>query len=444
MKETLINNFLRISKIPRKSGWEDKIANFFVDVAKSNNFYYFKDENNNVLIKKKGNIDSLPIAFQAHLDMVCVKNKDSSHNFETEGIDVLIDGDKVTAKDTSLGADQGVGLAMMLTIMEDDSLVHPDLEFLFTVEEETTFKGAVTFPYDKVESKRLINLDYAKDDAVVIGSDGDILNEYSIQGNLIENDLPSYKISIDNFPGGNSGDNIELSTNNAITSMAKILKGKEVLLKSINGGTFENDLAQSCEVIINTNLDIENLFQGFKAKIEKSSNIYTFSKEITENIIDEILDLKCGYISYNSASGNIGVIKTNDEEVKIYYIVRSIDEVELEEISNQSKALCNNFKVNEIYRDCVWKVNRDSDLLNKYKALYFSKYNEYPKEEIGHGGTECSSIKKRIDGLDLISIGANMENFHTVSEITYINSWIKVYELLVELIKTSSRNSSED
>lgn len=435
MRETLINNFLRISKIPRESGHEEKIADFFVNVAKENNLYYFKDENNNVLIKKKGNINSKPIALQAHLDMVCVKSKDSKHNFETDGIEVLIDGDIVTAKDTTLGADQGVGLAMLLTIMENSNIKHPDLEFIFTVEEETTFKGAVTYPYDKVESKRLINLDYAKDDAVVNGSDGDILNEYTIRGKIIENNLPSYRILIDNFPGGNSGENIELSSKNAITTMARMLKDKDILLKNINGGTFENDLATYCEVIINTDLNVEKIFKDLTSKIEKVDNKYCFSKEDTRNIINEILDLKCGYISNNNASGNLGVIRTEDKKVQIYYIVRSIDEDELEEISDKSKKLNNNFQVNEIYKDSVWKINTESNLFNKYKDLYFSKFNEYPKEEVGHGGTECSSIKKRIDGLDIISIGANMEKIHTIEETTYISSWLKTFDLLIKFIE---------
>ena len=435
MRETLLNNFLRISKIPRESGHESKIADFFVNVAKENNLYYFKDENNNVLIKKKGNVDSKPIALQAHLDMVCVKSKDSNHNFENDGIEVIIDGDKVTAKDTSLGADQGVGLSIMLTIMEDNTLKHPDLEFLFTTEEETTFNGAVTFPYDKVESKRLVNLDYDKDNVVVNGSDGDILNEYSTKGKIIENNLPSYKILIDSFPGGNSGENIELSSYNAITTMARILKNKDILLKSINGGTFENDLATYCEVIINTNIDVEKIFQDLSAKIEKVDNKYCFSGEDTSNIISEILDLKCGYIS-GTASGNIGMIRTKDNEVKINYIVRSINQVELEDISNKSKALNNNFQVDEIYRDSIWKVNKESELLNKYKDLYFNKFNKYPKEKIGHGGTECSSIKKRIDELDIISIGANMENIHTTAETTYISSWLKTYDLLIKFIES--------
>ena len=435
MRETLIKNFLKISKIPRESGYEEKIADFFVNVAKENNLYYFKDENNNVLIKKKGNINSKPIALQAHLDMVCVKNKDSNHDFKSDGIEVIIDGDKVTAKDTSLGADQGVGLAIMLTIMEDNSLKHPDLEFLFTTEEETTFNGAITFPYSKVESKRLINLDNSKDDSIFIGADGDVCNEYVYNGKLIENDLPSYKILIDGFPGGNSGEDVNLSENNAITTIANLLIYKDIFIKSIDGGTSENDLATFCEVVINTNINVNDIFKGLNATIDKTDNKISFSKEDTKNILNEILDLKCGYISKNMASANLGLIKTSSNEVNIYYTLRSIDENELEMINNKSKNLNNNFKVNEVYTDSIWKVDYESELLKEYKKLYFKEYSKYPIEEICHGGNECSSIKKRINGLDIISIGSIIKKYHTVNEVTFISSWIKIFDLLMKFLE---------
>ncbi len=436
MKETLIKNFLRISKIPRESGHEQKIADFFVNIAKENNLYYFKDENNNVLIKKKGNINSEPIALQAHLDMVCVKSKDSNHNFECDGIEVIIDGDKVTAKDTSLGADQGVGLSMMLTIMEDNNLKHPDLEFLFTTEEETTFNGAVTFPYSKVESKRLINLDNSKDNSIFIGADGDICNEYIYNGKLIENNLPSYKILIDGFPGGNSGEDVNLSENNAITTMAKLLKDKDVFIKSIDGGTSENDLATFCEVVVNTRLDVEDIFQGLNVKIDKFDNKISFSIEDTQNILNEILELKCGYITKNMASANLGLIKTSNNMVTIYYVFRSVDGNELEVINNKTRNLNNSFNVNEIYTDSIWEADYESKLLNRYKQLYFKEYNEYPIEEIWHGGIECSSIKKRIDGLDIISIGSNIKKYHTIDETTFVSSWIKTFNLLIKFIES--------
>lgn len=435
IRNRLLTNFLRISNIPRKSGNEEKIADFFVNVAKENNLYYYKDKNNNVLIKKKGSINSLPIALQAHLDMVCVKTDDSNHDFLTDGIEVAIDNDKVSAKNTSLGADQGVGLAIMLTIMEEKNIKHPDIEFMFTTEEETTFKGAITFTYSLVESKRIINLDNSKDDTVFVGADGDICNEYSFYGNLIENNLPSYKIKIDNSFGGNSSENINLSRKNAITTMAKILENKDIFIASINGGISENDIATTCEVVINTSIDVEKIFEGFNKEITRINNNKTFSKKDTESIVRQILELKCGFISNDMSSANLGLIKTEEEKVQIYYVFRSMNEMKLEEINKSINSLHNGFNVFLVYRDPIWQVNRESELLKQYRKVYFKEYLTYPKEEIWHGSIECSSIKKRINNLDIISIGSMIEYFHTVNEVTYINSWVKIYNLLIKLIE---------
>ena len=431
MRDKLIENFLRISKIPRMSGKEKLISDFFVDVAKKNNLYYFQDDNYNLIIRKKGNIKGDMIALQAHFDMVCVKTNESTHNFDTDGIDVIIDGDKVTAKDTTLGADQGMGLMLMLTLMEDNTIKHPDLEFLFTVEEETTFKGAITFPYDKVLSKKLINLDYCKDDALVTSSAGDTVNEYVFKSKLINNSLSAYKIIVDGFPGGNSGENIKESENNAITEVARLLKDKEVYITSINGGTFENDLATSCEVVLHTYLDINSIFS--KYKIEKYDSNYSFSLEDTNNIINEILSLKGGFLS-NTLSANLGLIKTSDNEIKIDYLIRSTDINEIEYYSNQTKELKYNFVVNKLYSDSVWLKNNESKLSEEYKKTYFELYHEYPKEMVGQGGLECASINKRTTGIDIISVGANISKFHTTDEVTFISSWEKIYKILIKLI----------
>lgn len=434
-RETLINNFLKISSIPRGSGNEKEIADFFVNVAKENNLYFYKDEYNNVLIKKNGNIAGEPVAFQAHLDMVCAKTQNSMHDFIKDGIDVIIDGDKVTAKDTSLGADQGVGLSMMLVLMADKNLNHPNLEFLFTTEEETTFNGAVNFPYEKVESKRMINLDNSNDSMVYIGADGDVFNEYFFSSIKEKNDLPSYKISMSGLLGGNSGENIELSKNNAITTMAKILNGKNILLNSINGGTFENDVATSCEVIINTNEDIYDIFKGLEVEIRKVDNKECFNSEDTKNIINQILQLKSGIVTENGASANLGVIKTIDNEVVIDYIFRSMKDKELEEISSKTRNLSNKFDVKEIYTDPIWKINKNSEILEKYKQVYYNEYGEYPSLEICKGSIECATIKNHINDLDVISIGANMQYFHTPDEVTYISSWCKIYNLVIKLLE---------
>ena len=430
MRDVLVNNFLRISKIPRMSGNEKRISDFFVDVAKNNNLYYYQDENYNVLIKKKGNRVGDSIAFQAHLDMVCVKKNDSSHNFMTDGIEVVINDDEVTAKDTSLGADQGVGLALMLSLIEDNTINHPDLEFLFTVEEETTFKGAVSFPYDKVSSKKMINLDYCMDNAIIVAAAGDIVNEYIYEGSLSKKDLNSYKLIVEGLDGGNSGENIENSENNAINTLVNNLLNKKVYLKSINGGTFENDIATSCEVILQTELDLLSDFNNSNIEVELIENDESFSIEDTHNIFNQILELKSGYIS-KTASGNLGMIKTNDNKVVMTYLYRTTDEEELDNFSNNKKDC---FSINRLYRDRIWKLDNNSVMFKKYKETYQKLFQKNPVEVIAQGGLEIASIQKRIEGLDIISIGANMKNIHTVNEITYISSWEKLYNIIISFL----------
>lgn len=435
MKDTLINNFLRISKIPRMSGNEKQISDFFVEVAKNNNLDYYQDENNNLLIKKKGNITGDTIAFQAHLDMVCVKKEGSSHNFNTDGIDVVINGDEVTAKDTSLGADQGVGLALMLTLIEDNTLNYPDLEFLFTVEEETTFKGAITFPYDKVSSRKMINLDYCMDNAIVVASAGDKVDEYIYEGKLNKKNLNSYKLTIKGLSGGNSGENIESSGHNAIITLINILLDKDIYIKSINGGTFENDIATNCEIVLQSNLDLISEFSNSHVTIERIDNDESFSLEDTKSIINQILELKSGFIS-KTASGNLGMIKTIDNKVVITYLYRSIYEEELNSFYDNINNEKYNFRINKLYDDRIWKLNKDSYMFNKYKEIYNNLFHDNPIEIIAQGGLEIASIQKRIDGLDIISIGANMENIHTADEITYISSWEKLYDIIINLLKS--------
>ena len=433
MQEKLINNFLRISKIPRKSGNEKQISNFFVKIAKENNLYYFQDNNYNLLIKKEGNIAGESIAFQAHLDMVCVKKEESNHNFDTDPIEVIIKDDKIYAKDTSLGADQGFGLSIMLTLIESKEIKHPNLEFIFTVEEETTFKGAETFPYEKIDSKIIINLDSDKDDALVINSAGDIVSELSYTGNLETRDMPSYKLTIDNIPGGNSGNNIDISANNAIIQLSRELLNNEIYISSINGGTFENDIATKCEAIIQTNIDLKRIITNKNIIIEQINNKKSFSLEESNRIIKEIIELKSGYLT-NSASANLGEIKTIDNNIKIKYLIRSTKDNELETIQKKVKALNNKFKITILCKDPIWILNKESKLYQKYKETYYNLYKEYPKESTAQGGLEIATIQNHMNNIDIITIGANMDNIHTINEITYISSWEKIYNILISFL----------
>lgn len=444
--------FYKISQIPRESGNEKRFADFLVNFAEENNLEYYRDETNNVLIKKHGNKENNePVILQAHIDMVCVKKENSNHNFELDPIEIVKSGDVISAKDTSLGADQGIGLAIMLLILEDKKIKHPDLECLFTTEEETTFNGAVKFDYSKLTGKKLINLDHCKDNSIVIGCDADICNKYVFKGKLIDNSIPSYKIEISNVKGGNSGIEIERSTKSAIMIMAKIIQKLQiegdVLICKISGGKSEGDIAISCKCIIKTKIkDIENKIKENSIEkdidicVEKILNDCSFSLEDSKKIINEIINLKQGLIADKNniiTSGNIGMIETINDNVIITGVLRSIEENDLQEQNKENYMISkkNDFIVEEIYQDSAWVPNINSRLLENYKKIYYEVNQEYPDLEITHGGLECSCISKKIAGLDIISIGSIIEDFHTVNEKMYISSCEKTIKTILAYLK---------
>lgn len=453
--EDFWNNFCNISKIPRQSGKEEKIADFLEKFAKSYDLEVYRDKNNNVLIKKDGNKEiNDNIILQAHMDMVCVKSAESNHDFEKEGINVIKEGDLVYAKDTSLGADQGIGMAIMLSILQNSRIKHPNLECLFTTEEETTFNGAVKFDYKKLKGKKLINLDHCEDDSVIIGCDADICNEYILTGKKEHINKPSYKIKISGIVGGNSGCELFNNRTNAIILMAKILKNLEdINIVDINGGQSPEDIANSCECTIKT--DLKNVEEKIKQiinneninseepilAVETADYEYAFSKNLSDKIIKQILNSKDQIITKKEndiiSSENLGIIQTVDNCIKIKGILRNIDEEELEKCNKEKIKLAkdNSFSVSEIYRDSAWNICKESKLLKIYKETYYQLERKYPQVKITHGSIECSVFSKNITKVDMISIGSIIENFHTINEKMYFSSCEKIIKLLVKVLE---------
>ena len=449
--------FYKLSQIPRESGKEKRFADFLEAFAKENNLECYRDKNNNVLIKKSGNKkNNEPIILQAHMDMVCVKRKNSNHDFDTDPIEIVRNGDVISAKDTSLGADQGIGLAIMLLILESSKIKHPDIECLFTTEEETTFHGAENFDYSKLKGKRLINLDHCKDNSIVIGCDADICNQYIFEGNHITPNMPSHTITISGVEGGNSGVEIERSSKNAILIIAKIIQKlqaeKEVYICQISGGNSENDIATSCECTIKTDIkDIENKIKSnieennIDIQIDEVDSEMSFSSEDSKKIIEEIINLKQGLITNRNniiTSGNIGKIETINNKIVITGILRSIEESELEEQNHENMRISKNhgFATEEVYKDLAWIPNKNSKLKETYTNMYYQVNGEYPDFEITHGGLECSCIAQRITGLDMISIGSIIEDFHTVNERMYISSCEKTIKTLLAFLEYENGN----
>ena len=194
-------------------------------------------------------------------------------------------------------------------------------------------------------------------------------------------------------------------------------------------------MATNCEIVLQSDLDLISEFSNSHVTVERIDNDESFSLEDTRNIINQILELKSGFIS-KTASGNLGMIKTIDNKVVITYLYRSTNEDELNSFYDNINNEKYNFIINKLYADRIWKLNKDSYMFNKYKEIYNNLFHDNPIEIIAQGGLEIASIQKRIDGLDIISIGANMKNIHTEDEITYISSWVKLYDIIINLLKS--------
>ena len=232
MKELDINEVLKyfyeISRIPRMSGKEEKIADYIENFATERNLKYIRDIYNNIIIFKdstKWNKTDEGIMLQCHLDMVCEKEENSNHDFEKEGLEVYIEGDYIKAKDTTLGADNGIGVAIILAILNSNKIKHPKIEAIFTVQEETTMEGAKQIDVSMLKSKKMICLDNMNEKELWIGCAGAKIFEYEIECNRQKNskDYILIKIEINGFRGGHSGKDISKNRGNPIKEMGNLL-----------------------------------------------------------------------------------------------------------------------------------------------------------------------------------------------------------------------------
>ena len=246
--------FSEISEIPRCSGDEEAISNYLVDFAKERNLEVRQDEANNVVIKKaasQGFEDKPVLALQAHMDMVCVKEDDSDHDFDKDPIKLLIDGDWVTADGTTLGADDGMGVAYILAVLDDESLEHPALEAIITTEEETSMLGAQALDTSDIKAKYLLNIDSEEEGYITIGCAGGLDLPISFAKEYEDPSGDFIKLSLGGFEGGHSGMEIHKARVNAIKSLARLLLDIDGLqIAELNGGVKRNAIASNSYAIV--------------------------------------------------------------------------------------------------------------------------------------------------------------------------------------------------
>lgn len=298
--DNVMRYFYKISQIPRMSGKEEKIADYIEEFAKKKKLKYVRDENNNIIVIKEANNLSKSnesILLQCHMDMVCEKEKCSNHNFENEPLKVYIDGDFIKAQNTTLGADNGIGVAIILAILDSNSITHPRIEAIFTVQEETTMEGAKKIDVSTLKGNKMICLDNMSEEELLIGCAGAKIFGYEIVGNKrkIGEEYKLVKIEISGFLGGHSGKDISKNRGNPIKEMGNLLftlfNEHSIYLKCIIGGKKVNVIPRECysELYIKAD-EIEDMKKEIKIFNELLKSKIKNDKEkvnITIDVIDE-------------------------------------------------------------------------------------------------------------------------------------------------------------
>ncbi|MDR1150100.1 MAG: beta-Ala-His dipeptidase [Clostridiales bacterium] len=466
--------FFEISKIPRESGNETKISEYLVNFALKRNFFYFVDKSNNTVIKKRatGDLKESPeIVLQSHADMVCVKKDNFDHNFLTDEIKIKINGDFLISNNTTLGADNGIGVAIMLAILDSKNISHPKLECIFTAQEEVSMIGARNFDMSLINGQTFINLD-GTDNYIGCGCVGTSIISLSKKYNLIKNNFNSlYILKINGLYGGHSAVDIDKNRANAIILTAdllsELLEKKDFLIIDINSGLKENVIPSSCSIKITFDkkdyLDIYKIISDFKNKIKKSyvdsesinitvseidtkTENYGIDKKYLNDILKLIFILPNGVINNNLISGKIGkydssniaVFETDpkNKKISINCMMRSSNKYYHDFNLNKFRIISDvlGFKIDILSETPIWEPNDNkSKLLNCAKKIYREIYNQKAKIRFSSGALE-SCFFKTINNLEIISIGPNIIDMHSINEKVSIKSIEKFYLFLIGIL----------
>lgn len=472
--ERVMYYFEEISKIPRCSYNEEKISNYLAEVGRNLGLEVIQDEALNIIIKKpasKGYENSPTVILQGHMDMVCEKTQDSNHDFSKDPINFHIEDDYIIAKETTLGADNGIALAMILAILESKDISHPPLEALITSNEESGMTGAKELNPENLKGKILINLDSEEEGTILVSCAGGERNIISlpIEWKEVSKGKESFDLIVSGLQGGHSGIDIHKARGNSNKIMGRVLNrlNKEIDfdLYYIEGGSKPNaiprytiakvaiskDQFEATKSILleleegfkkeflHSDKDIEIKLNGIDENISKA-----FSDTTKDNLITAINLIPNGVQSMSMAieglvesSNNLGVIKTIENHITLESAIRSsvktLQEFISEQIDLLAKAIGASFERTSSYPP--WQYKDDSYIREVVKEAYRDLYNEEINVSAIHAGLECGLFDEKFDNMDMVSLGPNMYGVHAPGEKLSISSTERTYNLLLKVLE---------
>jgi dipeptidase D len=467
--KALWNKFSDLNSVPRPSKKEEKVRQFMVDFGKNLNLETFVDNVGNVIIKKpasKGMEDRTPVVMQSHLDMVCQKNNDTDFDFDTQGIQMYIDGDWVKAKGTTLGADNGIGVASIMAILESNEIAHPQIDALFTIDEETGMTGALGLEGGMLTGKILLNLDTEDDDELGIGCAGgvDITAKRKYKEVEPAKDAKGYKITVRGLKGGHSGMDIHLGRGNANKMMNRLLFNLPVCIATIQGGSLRNAIPRESVTTIAVQSDKQQVFDDtFDVLVKTIKEEFVTVEPNLEVVLEKIKTpkkvmnkkaqeqlLRAVYAAWNGVyrmspdvpelvetSNNVARIVVAKGKIKIDNLTRSSVESTKWDLADTllSTYQAGNFKVKMSGSYPGWKPNPDSKILSLMEDLYHKMYKAKPTVMACHAGLECGILGTNYPEMDMISFGPNIRGAHSPDERVSISSVQKYWPYLLETLK---------
>lgn len=471
--EAIWRHFHALTQIPRPSGFTDQIRAYLVKFGKDLGLESFADEIGNVIIRKPatpGMENRQGVILQGHMDMVPQKNKDKVHNFETDPIETIVDGDWLKANGTTLGADNGLGVAAGMAILEDKTLKHGPIELLVTVDEETGMFGAFALKPDSLKGQILLNLDSESEGDLFIGCAGgiDVTTSLKYKEVAPESDDIAVEIELKGLKGGHSGMEINSGRANANKLMVRFVREAvatyEARLASWHGGNMRNAIPREAAVVLTLPKDNLEELKGLVEYCEKLFNeefhavetpIHMIVKEVAlpsgivpEEIQDNLISVI--FACHNGVSrmiptmpeivetsSNMAIVSIEKEEASVQFLVRSSSESMKEYLATQIESCFGmaGMKVEFSGAYSGWEPNVDSPILKAMKETYEKLYDRKPHVNVIHAGLECGIIGAIIPGLDMISFGPTLESPHSPAERVQISTVGKFYELLVSTLE---------
>jgi len=465
----LWNNFADLNAVPRASKKEEEVRVFMVAFGKKLNLETTIDKIGNVIIKKpatKGMENRKTIVMQSHLDMVHQKNNDTDFNFDTQGIEMYVEDGWVKAKGTTLGADNGLGVATIMSILEANDISHPAIEALFTIDEETGMTGAMGLEAGYLNGEILLNLDTEDDDEIGVGCAGgiDITASKSYTSEKTPANTTAYRITVKGLQGGHSGMDIHKDFGNANKMMNRILYAlKEISsIAKIDGGSLRNAIPRESNSIVVTN-DTNSFEDEFYTIAKAIINEYTTIEDELEIELEECISpesvlskedsntlLKAIYTTHNGVfrmspdidglvetSNNVARVLVKDGNIKVLCLTRSsVESGKMNLAYNISSGFeLAGYSVELSGSYPGWKPNPNSPILKVLETTYQTLFNEKPNVLACHAGLECGILGTNYPEMDMISFGPTIKGAHSPDERANIESTQKFWKYVLQILK---------